>query len=209
MMKDPAFTSARTGESMVAQPLNFVLPDDPEEEELEEVAVGESANEQGLEGGMKMETEDPVGDLDGSSEGTEAGDEQKSNTGKGLGKRNTKMHGSTGIADGQKVEGTLPEAKRSWNRQLNALTQGNNNGTRGRNNSGNQGKRKSRSPLDNRYTFKFRLSKNHSNPLPVAPKSTASVRRPYQHQPLPLNPITVSQHNHYHYHPITHCHRNR
>lgn len=153
MMRDPVFTSVRTGESMVAQPLDFLLPDDPEDEELEEVAVGESANEQGLENGMKMETEDLAGDLDGSSEGTEAGDEQKSNTEKGPGKRNTKM---PGIADGQKVEGALSEAKRSWNRQSGALTQGNNNGARGRNNNGNQGKRKSRSPLDNRYTFKPR-----------------------------------------------------
>lgn len=153
MMKDPAFTSVRTGESMVAQPLDFVLPDDPEEE-LEEVAVGESANELGLENRMRAETEDPMGDLDGSSEGTEAGDEQKSNTQKGLGKRKAKMHGSTGIADGQKVEGALSETKRSWNRQSNALIQGSNNGARGRNNNGNQGKRKSRSPMDNRYTFK-------------------------------------------------------
>lgn len=150
MMRDPAFTSVRTGESMVAQPLDFVLPDDPEEEELEEVAVGESANEQGLENGMKAETEDPMRDPDGSSEGTEAGDEQ-SDTQKGPGKRKAKMHSSAGISDRKNAEGGLSETKRSWNRQQNASTQGYSNGARGPNNGGNQGKRKSRSPPDNRY----------------------------------------------------------
>lgn len=150
MMRDPAFASVRTGESMVAQPLDFVLPDDPEEEELEEVAVGESANEQGLENGMKAETEDPMRDPDGSSEGTEAGDEQTSDTQKGPGKRKAKMHSSAGIADGKNAKGALSETKRSWNRQPNAPTQGYSNGARGRNNGGNQGKRKSRSPPDNR-----------------------------------------------------------
>lgn len=109
MLKDPVFASVRTGESMVAQPLEFVLPDEEEPEASE-----------GAESMLKAEGDDAESDT------TEA------------------------AVDASKQDGVLSETKRSWNWQSAASVQAGRQ--RGRtSNSGNQGKRKSRSPLDNKY----------------------------------------------------------
>lgn len=171
IMQDPAFKSVRTGESMLAQPLDFVLPDDPEEDgEPSNGVTGENlvTNRDGLEDGLKVDEAAAqligVDEAGGGTGGTNVGDLL---TDSKIDKVSGKMQGVTELRNNQ--ASILPENKKSWNRQpisiqtshngyvgrregVNGLFgNNNNNGARGRSNGINQGKRKSRSPLDNGY----------------------------------------------------------
>jgi hypothetical protein len=112
-LEDPVFKSVRTGGSMIAEPLFFVLPDDPEENgdlELEKLLKE-------LEDDSKMETYGPLHGMGGrnrrGSEGSLTGSSRPPSRGSG---GSTKVEVQEGGKDGSR--------KRAWHKSLEDASSG-------------------------------------------------------------------------------------
>lgn len=133
--KDPVFESVRTGGSMIAEPLFFVLPDDPEENgdlELEKLLKE-------LEDDTKMETYVPLHGVGGrnrrGSEGSVSGSSRPPSRDSG---GSIKAEAQEGVKDGTR--------KRAWHKSLEDASSGGSDDRRhGSRRSSGRGNKKIRS----------------------------------------------------------------
>ncbi|KAI5842984.1 hypothetical protein DFP73DRAFT_595516 [Morchella snyderi] len=163
IMKDPIWESIRTGGSMLAQPLEWELPDEPEEEVKVENEAENTQEEKSAEVRFE-ETDEPVGSEDTAEK---------------------KIHTVGDASDPKNPCTRQPVTTSLANTSHTGRHEGINNlsssGARGRTNGINQGgKRKSRSPLDNSRPQKQRVRDTTVKPLPQP-----------SHHPLPPKPVTA------------------